>query len=1088
MALLLTTGSFAGIEQEFCRDFQECVRNRKDPFLENHLTVVPSSALRKHLLCQLFETGCASFAGVRTVSLNGLAQEILLDSMVEPYTALDDPIFFALMVQEAVQKTRLKQFQGYRTAKGLLSTIRDMADGLLTPELLEQFLEQARTDTEIQERYGDPKTLSDLHEIYRLFMNALGDKSLINMQFASARASQTVKEWMQQKNICSAQIYGFYDATPAQFELIEAIVRHVHSIDGRALIYFPFSVTTNSVEPNAEYSQEFLDSLHSLMASQGGSISPLDTTAGIETRLFTGLSVEESDPDPVFEIFNCGSPQEEAWAVAKKILHLVLHEGVRFDQIGVVSRSLDPVKTVFQQVFEENQIPHTLNCDTPLSSWSSAHFVYLLLSARHSHLNHNVVFELLCSPLLKERFSPAGIVRDLLELLFVTNSDDWHRLNSLVDERTRLPEIFELNENDWRVQEYRRAALYLLDLKHKCEQIPAEGRISDFTDALQKLIEELAEASLFEEAGGTQLQLLLQRMSDLPLESEYTLTEFTEIFRDYLKADLISAPNHHPETNESNGDRKREKIDAEGAVTIGDIMSLRGTSFEILFLAGLNQDVFPIRATEDPFLSDSARRIIRSTTGAGPHPRRTYHPDPTSGKKGNDEELLLFTLAIRSARQRLYFSYQRADSDGRKKSPSIYIEEVLRLLTRKTSGQNLLVQHLPRHLGDRLDQRYLPAPQECAILVERYSPYEVLQRLYGLRTEYTRSVFSFSESLNSMDRNAATEIDGMLSDSKNLWKTFFDGKLRYSYSRIKDYVRCPFMFFSDRILKLESSPFQPTQVQHDLTPVVKGRLAESVVKEAINKIKSSGTPIDQAINHAENKVRRKYGPYLPKVLMDHYLIQFSRAALVLLEFLESEGYDFAYAEIPDRGYDAEMPLVASDQGKMNIYGIPDLLFYGSKRLIGEMKWGASATAETSDQMFKRGELQFCCYPELERQHRQLLEVAEFRYFRLNIFAEIGSPKDLERKLRSLGSPGRLDTTLRIFGHAPSTTEVSDNLERLKAIGEAILRGEFRIVEDPGDFFSPCTTCKFSLICRRTHSATLLRAKKENVYGGDSNLL
>ncbi len=175
----------------------------------------------------------------------------------------------------------------------------------------------------------------------------------------------------------------------------------------------------------------------------------------------------------------------------------------------------------------------------------------------------------------------------------------------------------------------------------------------------------------------------------------------------------------------------------------------------------------------------------------------------------------------------------------------------------------------------------------------------------------------------------------------------------------------------------------------------------------------------------------------------------------------------------------EITLLDDPAGALFIYGIPDLLFYGSKKLIGEMKWGAAATADTANAMFNRGELQFCFYPELERQTRQLLESADFRYFRLNIFADLGAPTELEQRLRTLGAPYKLDTTLRLFGHMPSQEEISENFGKLKDLGRDILHGEFKILEDPNDYWSPCTTCAFILICRRTHSATLLRAKKES---------
>ncbi len=1074
MSFVLTTGTFAAIEKDFCRYFREGLEDRKDPLREQHLVLVPSAALRKHLLRSLFESGCGSFSAVRVVSLNGFAQEILMDSLQFPDSALDDPIYFVLALQSAASRSGLKDFQAYRTARGLLSTARDLVDGLLTPELMEQFLDQAAADPEMQAQVGNLKTLRDLHSVYREFLETLDRQNVVNVQYGAAQALEYATAWLDSKNIRALHVYGFYDATPAQFELIETVARHVHAQEGAARMYFPFDVTSNSVEHPAVYGQEFLEAASSLAAKLGGDVRGVEeegngASGGIEGRFF---SSEEAGwkpaahnaggtpalQTPALQIFNCGSPYEEAWAVAKKILQLVLTQGVRFDQIGVITRSLESCRAAFQHVFDENQIPHSLPKDTTLCTSTSGQFVYLLLLTRQSHLNHNLVFELLCSPLLKAPFIPAGMIRELLEILFITNSDDWHRLKPLTDEQKKLPDIFELVEEDPRALHYRRAAAYLLQLKEQIDQIPLRGRFQDFTETLGSLVKQIAAPERFQESGGVELEQLLERMGDLPLEMEFTLNEFVEIFRDYLQN--TKGP---PEAGVTDG--------VTNTVTIGDIMSLRGVSFDSVFVTGLNQDVWPLRTSEDPFLPDGLRRVIRSNTGAGPRPKR-------SAEGAGDEELLLFTLALRSAKQRLYLSYQRSDSDGRKKSASIYIEEALRLLTGKTSEQNPFVEKFPRHLESRLTSEFLPAPHECSTLVRRFSPYEALQQFHQLPPEYADSTFSFAEKLNSMDRSAAAAIDGILDDSGDLWKSFSDGKLRFSYSRIKGYVRCGFSFYADRILKLQSSPFKPTEIPHDLTALVRGRIAESVVKEAVLKLRADDISIEEAVQSSESKIRRKYAPYLPKVLVDHYLLQFSRAARVLLEYLRAEGYDFKFAEVPGRNYLPEMKLTEDASGIMFIYGIPDLLFYGSKKLIGEMKWGASATAQTADWMFNQGEMQYCFYPELERQHRHLLETADFRYFRLNIFSELGSPTDLEQRLKDLGSPGRLDTTLRIFGLAPTQEEVTGGFEQLKEIGKDILHGEFRILEDPNDYWSPCTTCGFILMCRRTHSATLLRAKKQ----------
>lgn len=1068
MSFTVFSGSFEAQEPEFCKLFLEALKSRKDPLRETILVVAPSAALRIHLLRLLYESDVEALYGVRFVSLNGLTQEIALETLEESQTALDDPIYFSLLVQSIARRKQLKQFEAYRTAKGLLATIRDVVDGLLTPELFQEFLDQAREDEDLRNQVGSLVGLQNFQTLLQQYLLTLKKQGIANIQLSAALAVDSVQRWKGLSEVSALFLYGFYDATPAQFELMETMIRQIHGRDGRVCFQFPFAIGTNSlVEHPAEYAQEFFDRLQSACASLGGEQRRVDPTpagvsGGIESCLFQNVPADQLETVKArakIEVMNCGSPQDEAWAVAKRILHLVLVEGIRFDQIAVVSRSIEMSRTTLQQLFAENCIPHTMPDRRPLSSTPPGQFLHLLAVCRQSYLNHTLLFELLCSPFLKEPFPYSGMIRELLEILFITNSNDWHRLKPLAQKGSKIPDIFELDEEDWRAQQYRQAAEYLLDFKNKIEQLPLQATIRDYASVLLQLMRDLGDSRRLQET--VDIHLLLERLSEFSSEDKYSLGEFIVILDDYLQSTFV--------------DVLQEEADAR--VTVADTMSLRGVPFDYVFLIGLNQDAFPVRITEDPFLPDHVRRAITSVTGAGPYPKRRISAVGETIKESDEEELLLFGLALRSAKRNLCLSYLRADSDGKKQSPSIYVEELLRIQTSQTAEKNESVEQIPRHYASRFRDVTLPTPSECAILTARYSPSEVLPECYGMRPDYVSATRAFAAMLNSTERSDASEVDGCMPDSTVFWKDFADGQLRYSYTRIKDYVNCPFSFFSDRILRLQSSPFEPTEIAHDLTALVKGRMAESVVKEAIPKLRL-GTSIEEAIQHASARVRRKYASYLPKLVLEIYLSQFSRGAQRLLEFLQEEGYDFAYAEVPGREYDPKLKLVEDDSGSLTVYGIPDLLFYGQKKLIGEMKWGSPATSETTHAMFNRGEFQFCIYPELERSHRQLLETADFRYFRLNAFADMGSPSDMEEKLRAMGSPQKIDVTLRIFGNAPTSQEVAAGFERLKGYGRGILRSEFRILKDPSDFFSPCSYCRFVLICRRNHSATLLRAKDE----------
>src|SRR4029077_15923784 len=87
-----------------------------------------------------------------------------------------------------------------------------------------------------------------------------------------------------------------------------------------------------------------------------------------------------------------------------------------------------------------------------------------------------------------------------------------------------------------------------------------------------------------------------------------------------------------------------------------------------LFVLGMNEKLFPRYVREDPFLRDRQRAVLESTLG--------YKIDEKV--PGHGEELLFLAPLSRSAANRLYLLYQRADESGRVMAPSGFIAMAMR--------------------------------------------------------------------------------------------------------------------------------------------------------------------------------------------------------------------------------------------------------------------------------------------------------------------------------------------------------------------------------------------------------------------------
>ena len=106
-----------------------------------------------------------------------------------------------------------------------------------------------------------------------------------------------------------------------------------------------------------------------------------------------------------------------------------------------------------------------------------------------------------------------------------------------------------------------------------------------------------------------------------------------------------------------------------GGVRVLDAMQARGLSFDTVVVIGMNADLFPRRPREDPFLPDEDRRLLR-----GPQRR----PLQLASEARHEEHLLLAHL-LGAACRRLVVLWQRADDEGKARTPSLALREIARL-------------------------------------------------------------------------------------------------------------------------------------------------------------------------------------------------------------------------------------------------------------------------------------------------------------------------------------------------------------------------------------------------------------------------
>src|SRR5262249_1267639 len=145
--------------------------------------------------------------------------------------------------------------------------------------------------------------------------------------------------FMGLKRIC---FYGFYDFLQLQLSFLEVVTRHAP-----VTVFVPVDNTA----PYA-FARRFFDR-HLLPWTESHELRDRHDS---HSRSKVALTVT-----------NVIGVEEELATVCREILSLVEAHGYRFDEVGVVARSLEPYRSRLQTVFDRHLVPFTSTTGQPLS-------------------------------------------------------------------------------------------------------------------------------------------------------------------------------------------------------------------------------------------------------------------------------------------------------------------------------------------------------------------------------------------------------------------------------------------------------------------------------------------------------------------------------------------------------------------------------------------------------------------------------------------------------------------------------------------------------------------------------------------------
>lgn len=235
------------------------------------------------------------------------------------------------------------------------------------------------------------------------------------------------------------------------------------------------------------------------------------------------------------------------------------------------------------------------------------------------------------------------------------------------------------------------------------------------------------------------------------------------------------------------------------AVHVYDIATAVQKEYQVVFVAGLLEKVFPRQIIEDPLLKDDDRK--------------TLDPDGRYFELRGDREAgerFLFYMAVTRASRKLYLTYPRFDSEGKEALPSFFIQEVERCF-RQAGDTADVIERKTRGVGDTVPGfSDLVRERDAGVFAARavFADLDLLSRQESAR-EIARAVYlceAFTAHAGTASFEEARKVEGVgVNLSQKEGKDAFLSlvKPHMSASSLSLYAKCPYRFFASELLGLE---------------------------------------------------------------------------------------------------------------------------------------------------------------------------------------------------------------------------------------------------------------------------------------------
>lgn len=633
----------------------------------NYILLVPeqySLALQRKMV-MLHPAGGSM--NIDVIGFNRLSYRVFDELSIKPAKVLEDFGKSMLIRQVAGDiSDELKIYGGNLDKSGFIDEIKSLMSEVYQYDLSKDNLEEV---IEKLNQEGDQllaMKLQDILLIMRAFEDRIKEEYIVAEQLTELLYANISKSKLIANSVICLD--GFTGFTPIQLKVIGELlccakkVYSIHAIDksfydknkvdSHELFYLTKNtierlgrVANNShitIEPDIFIESDKIDRWRKILDCpveksnnelESENIYSNEELVHLEKNLFRYPYKKYSDVPVNIHITAYDSPRRELMGVAEEIKRLVIKEGYRYKDIGIITGNLEGLVGYADQLLPMYDIPYFLDYSRPIKNNPYIDAITYIFRMVEDGFSYDSVFA----------FLKSGVVTDI-------SNDGIEKLENYVLARGIRGYNLWSKEWDAEVETIRKGFMDVVCTFH--EKVSANViSITEYVDALMGLMDILSYEEGLADIKGLydKLVAVLDKMKEIMGSENVSIAEFSELIELGLKdisMGMIPA-----------------KLDM---ITVGDITRTRLEDIKALFVLGVNDGLIPKKSTPPQIISDREKDTLAQLG---------FELAPTEKMNAFIEQFYLY-INMTKPSGKLYLSYTNMSSDNEVMRPSYIVNRI----------------------------------------------------------------------------------------------------------------------------------------------------------------------------------------------------------------------------------------------------------------------------------------------------------------------------------------------------------------------------------------------------------------------------